>query len=105
MVLNGTSILIIKRLILLKQFKNCLHKKVATYIYEHKDLTLAKAAVLADEFVLTHKTTFTNKAPSPARFQSFSPVPKDKDRQKTGSLCPPVCHYYREKGQSLSVLS
>lgn len=37
----------LKTLIILKQL-NSLHKRVATYIYEHKDLTFEKAAVLAD---------------------------------------------------------
>lgn len=34
----------IQRLTVLEQLKNCLHERVATYIYEHKDLTLERAA-------------------------------------------------------------
>jgi hypothetical protein len=36
--------------------RNCLPERVATYIYEHKDLTPEKTAVL------THKTTFKIKS-------------------------------------------
>lgn len=45
----------LKNLILLEQFKRCVHERVATYLNEHSDLTLEKAAVLADEFTITHK--------------------------------------------------
>lgn len=34
---------------------------VATHLHEHKVLKLSDAAVLADEFILTHKVTFSEK--------------------------------------------
>lgn len=54
----------LKNLILLEQFKHRVHERVATYLNERKGLTLEKAAVLTDEFSLTHKTTFPSKSPS-----------------------------------------
>lgn len=39
--------------LLLHEQLNYLHERVATYINEHKDLTLEKAAFLAVEFVHT----------------------------------------------------
>ncbi|KAF7644406.1 hypothetical protein LDENG_00222510 [Lucifuga dentata] len=44
-------------LIVLEQFKNSLPSFVATYINEHKVKVSSEAAVLADEFVLTHKNS------------------------------------------------
>lgn len=44
--------------ILLEEFRNCLPDKIATSITEQKVSTVSEAAVLADEFVLTHKDMF-----------------------------------------------
>ena len=49
------------QLILLEKFKNCLPDVICTYINEQKVSTLDKAAVLADEFILTHKTDFDKR--------------------------------------------
>lgn len=48
------------QLIALEQFKNCFSGCIATYINECKVTTPQAAAVLADEYILTHKTTFEN---------------------------------------------
>lgn len=45
----------LRDLVLLEEFKNCLPEKIATYVNEQKALTVATAAVLADEYVLTHQ--------------------------------------------------
>ena len=45
-------------LIMLKQFKDTILDQIATYINEWKVKTVAEAAVLADEYVLTHKSVF-----------------------------------------------
>lgn len=45
----------LRALILVEEFKNCLPDVVATYLNEHKVDSLHEAAVLADEFVLTHR--------------------------------------------------
>lgn len=44
--------------LLLEDFKQCLPEKVVLYLNEQKVATLSQAAVLADEFVLTHKNVF-----------------------------------------------
>lgn len=51
----------LQQLILLEEFKNCLPDVICTYINEQKVSTLDRAAVLADEFTLTHKTEFNNR--------------------------------------------
>lgn len=45
-------------LVALEQFKNCVPETVATYLNERKVKTPQEAAVLADEYILTHKCTF-----------------------------------------------
>ncbi|KAK0134480.1 Retrovirus-related Pol polyprotein from transposon 412 [Merluccius polli] len=42
-------------LLVLEQFKDILPERIATYLNEHELKTAAKAAVLADGYVLTHK--------------------------------------------------
>ncbi|CAI5663468.1 uncharacterized protein LOC102079919 [Oreochromis niloticus] len=49
----------LKELILLEEFKKCLPDQVVIYLNEQKVTSLAKAAVMADEFTLTHKTIFS----------------------------------------------
>ncbi len=45
--------------ILLKDFKNNLPERIVMHLSENKVATLGQAAVLADEYALTHKTVFT----------------------------------------------
>lgn len=53
--------MILSNLIVLEQFKNIVPDRIATYINEDKVQTAAEAAVLADEFVLTHKAQFSSR--------------------------------------------
>ncbi len=48
----------LRELILLEEFKKCLPEKIVVYLNEQKVETLSKAAVCADEFVLTHRAVF-----------------------------------------------
>lgn len=48
----------VKELMLLEEFKNHLPDRVVVHLNEQKVTTLAQAAVLADEYALTHKTVF-----------------------------------------------
>ena len=50
-------------LIVLEQFKNIVPEGLAVYINEHKVKTAAEAAVLADEFNLTHRGTHNEYVP------------------------------------------
>ncbi len=45
-------------LMLLEDFKGCLSDNLVVHLNEHKVSSLAEAAVLVDEFVLTHKVVF-----------------------------------------------
>ena len=43
---------------LLEEFTNCISDKIALYLNKQKVTSSSETAVLADEFVLTHKTVF-----------------------------------------------
>lgn len=49
----------LRELLLLEDFKKTLPDRLVVYLNEQKVKTLSDAAVLADEFVLTHKVNFT----------------------------------------------
>ena len=59
----------LRELMLLEEFKNCVSDRLSVYLNEQKVSTLQQAAMLADEFRLTHKTTFVScDPPSPREF-------------------------------------
>lgn len=51
----------LRELILLEEFKTGLPECIVVHLNEQKVSTLKEAAVIADEFVLTHKTVFVQK--------------------------------------------
>lgn len=54
-------------------FKNAFSKKLVVFLNEQKVTTLSKAAVLADEFVLTHTNVFVSSS-HPERIPVSCPV-------------------------------
>ena len=50
----------LRQLILIEEFKKCLPSEVKTYIDEKKVETLNQAAVMADDYILTHKASLGN---------------------------------------------
>ncbi|KAL0152923.1 hypothetical protein M9458_051752 [Cirrhinus mrigala] len=47
-------------LILLEEFKNCIPENIVVHLNEQKINSLSEAAVLADEFALTHRSVFSS---------------------------------------------
>lgn len=96
----------LRQLILLEDFKNALPEKMVLFFNEQKVTTLSKAAVLADEFVLTHKNVFvssrTDRAVCPA---GFGPDKMPLERSKS-SRSPPreerECFYCHKKGHVIA---
>ncbi|XP_043976856.1 uncharacterized protein LOC122833417 isoform X2 [Gambusia affinis] len=88
-------------LMVLEQFKTIIPDRVATYVNEQKVKTAAKAAVLADEYVLTHKTVRDYNWKGS---YSFKESHHDWFSGKTGveptlkSKADSVCNYCRQKG-------
>ena len=50
----------LRQLVLIEEFKRCIHSDVRTFIYEQKANTLDTAARLADDYSLTHKVSYNN---------------------------------------------
>lgn len=103
-----TSFQALRDLMVLEDFKNCLPQSVATHISEHKDLTPASAAVLADEYVLTHKRmpAFTespqNVSISPRFRVSDCAAPSPEMRAPLGFRGTPTCSYCKKRGHVLA---
>lgn len=49
----------LRELVLMEDFKKCLSEHIVVYLNEQKVSKLSSAAVLADEFVLSHRTVFS----------------------------------------------
>lgn len=72
----------LRLLVLLEEFKNCLPVVVCTHLNELKVTTIDKAAILADDFMLTHKIDFDREqsermiraAFNRARFSKPTPI-------------------------------
>ena len=64
----------LRELMLLEEFKNCVPERTMLYLNEQKVTTLQEAAVLADEYALTHKSDFSGKREN---------APKREPHQKT----------------------
>jgi len=102
-----------------EEFKNCVSNEVKTYLDEHKAETLQQAAVLADEYTLTHKRVFPPKSEnadqrtrslagqlfptrnsSPYNLKSNDTGDANKKRIKPFSGS--TCHYCKWKGHIMS---
>ena len=93
----------LRELVLLEEFKRCVPDDVAMYVNDRKVTTLAQAAVCADEFVLTHKSTFS----SPRRASAQPPPSQQSWRNSRSYNSPPRrdsrdCFYCHESGHLIS---
>ena len=71
-------------LFLLEQYKNTLFEGVATYIVERKVRTASEAAVLADEWELTHRSRVDRTRMDRGNFRSWpnvTPVPQAQEQR------------------------
>lgn len=78
----------LQELILLEDFKNCLPESLVVHLNEQKVTSLADAAVMADEYVLTHKNIFVTRSYSnakavPNKTLVFSNMQKSETRTKS----------------------
>lgn len=80
---NVTGFDQLKQLVLMEDFKNCLPDKVTTHLNENKVTDVAKAAVLVEEYMLTHKSGFAER---PFAFNRFDRVNGNGKESKTLSV-------------------
>lgn len=75
----------LRELILLEEFKNCIPDRIVVHLNEQRSNLLAAAAVLADEYVLTHKTAFPMEKPCSSSVNTGSmskPQGLNKEKRK-----------------------
>lgn len=68
--------------------KKCVAEHIVTYLNEQKVSTLQQAAVLADEFVLTHKNSFEKHHDSPLQYSSPTPISSTETLRANQGLSP-----------------
>lgn len=93
----------LRELILLEDFKSCLPEHVVVYLNEQKVSSLSHAAVLADEFVLTHKTVFSSRTDKSVA-RSPLPMPDQSSRSKVVPLSKDAheCFYCHKQGHLIA---
>lgn len=92
----------LRELVLLEEFKGCLSDRVVVYLNEQKVTLLSHAAVLADEFVLTHKNVFAFVRP-----EKSQPVPLQNQMLRSKNSPPRIredreCFYCHKQGHVIA---
>ncbi|XP_054598100.2 uncharacterized protein [Nothobranchius furzeri] len=82
----------LRELVLLEEFKRCLPERTVLYLNEQKVNNLSAAALLADEFMLTHRV----KVEKVVRDRSHAVKPRHFERNSETS--PPRCFYCHQVG-------
>lgn len=92
----------LKELVLLEDFKQCLPEKMVLYLNEQKVTTLSQAAVLADEFVLTHKNVFQSIGAEKSFVPRFSANIHQSKQNGEKPKETRECFYCHKKGHVLA---
>ena len=75
----------LRQLMLVEEFKRCIHSDVKSFLDEREVETLDVAARLADDYALTHKVSFVNKPYKKPFNPQFKKVQVGKDQEKAQS--------------------
>ena len=112
----------LRQLILMEEFKRGVHADIKTYLDEKDADSLSQMAVFADEYALTHKSSFNRSkystsygksnvdmgnVPKPhdlSKRQNFSKSDQsaDKEKRKFSKATVPTCSYCKKKGHVMS---
>ena len=112
----------LRQLMLVEEFKRCINSDIKSFLDEKQVETLEAAAILADDYALTHKVSFINKSnpsrrpffpqsgskhspsnPSGNYSQTFTPKPKSSAENKDQNpLSQPICNYCKRTGHIIS---
>ena len=116
----------LRQMILLEEFKNCVHPAIKNNIAEQKASTLSKAAEMTDEYFLSHKHLLQKGSPQQTfqktfhsnnknRFEVSSSSHKTTDSKRSDAKSTfqksswnsnqdhrPTCFYCRKKGHVIS---
>lgn len=92
----------LRELMLLEEFKSCLTERIVVYLNEQKVTTLKNAAVLAEEFVLTHRPVFSSQhsysSSTDGVTKKLEQCSKYLSPASTLPLNERECYYCHEKG-------
>ena len=103
---NVKTVAEMRELILLEEFKKCLPERIVVYLNEQKETSVTKAAVLADEFILTHKSVFSMPT---ARVSQVMPERRPRSPKLMRKSTVPAagegreCFYCHEPGHLIAV--
>ncbi len=84
-----------RQLVLLEEFKRSIPSEIRTHLNEQHASGLSQAAVIADDYALTHKQF--KQTSTTESFKSTKPV-KQKSYQKDGSPETRTCYYCKLPG-------
>ena len=117
----GTDFEKLRQVILIEEFIRCVRDDIKTYLDEQKVENLAKSSAYADDYVLTHRSTFkksrsfgpTKKFYPEVGKKSENEVPENSsDKHQTSNQTmskdrkprsfAPVCHYCKKPGHVMS---
>uniref|UniRef100_A0A3B3HSJ7 Gypsy retrotransposon integrase-like protein 1 n=1 Tax=Oryzias latipes TaxID=8090 RepID=A0A3B3HSJ7_ORYLA len=91
----------LRQLVLLEDFKRALPEKLVVFLNEQKVSSLSKAAVLADEFVLTHKNVF-GALHSQSHSDPLLTRLSHSDKPKPPLSPPRSCFYCHKRGHLIA---
>ena len=111
----------LRQMILVEEFKNCLPDNIKTYIEERKTEDLQQAATLADDYSLTHRSSFVtlnnprgsisqddqsnrnNSSGAPIKPKPAGhPADGQRPRQSRNGSGGPICNYCKRRGHVIS---
>ncbi|XP_062610561.1 uncharacterized protein LOC134272333, partial [Saccostrea cucullata] len=92
----GSNFERLKQVILIEEFKNCIHPEIRTYLDEQKVETLEQAATAADDYALTHKVSFVKLSTSQQKMTSYD---SSRGGPDTSQVTQPKMAYSEIKGR------
>ncbi len=99
---KADDFVLLRELMLLEEFKQCLPERMVLYLNEQKVTTLSQAGVLADEFMLTHKNVFQSigaeKSFVPRSSGNVQPTKQNGEKSKETR----ECFYCHRKGHVIA---
>ena len=102
---KATDLGSLRELMLLEEFKNCVPERTVVYLNEQKVTTLQGAAVLAEEFALTHKSVFVGKHETPIHVNTSKHADSQSQRLKGAPPSPTSdrqCFYCHKTGHIIA---
>ncbi len=99
---KADDFVLLRELMLLEEFKQCLPERMVLYLNEQKVTTLSQAGVLADEFMLTHKNVFQSIGAEKSFVQrsSVNVQPTKQNGEKSKETR--ECFYCHRKGHVIA---